>query len=146
MGDMVVVDSRCQFGWRSSPGFGPYSHPLLSTRTHILPFRTLPSCPRGWLQCSMLNWFRRRMAVLPFRCRMIVSKLLVLAGSPVLRFSSDITWTTGCWLQGVFIRTDAGLYVRCSQQLPTISACWVAGVPTTHHSCHRKRLPTSRRG
>ena len=69
-------------GCVQAQGFGPCSHPLFEhVHTHYLTEYLYLSRS----VCSMLNWFRRRTAVLPSRCRVIVSKLLVLAGSPARR-------------------------------------------------------------
>ena len=46
IGDVVVVYFRCQFGWRPSPWFDPYSHPRLSTPIHST-FKNASILPEG---------------------------------------------------------------------------------------------------
>ena len=98
MGDVVVVDLRCQFGWRSSPGFWSlFSSALEHAYTHTA-FQNASILPEGTAAVQLVKLVPPQdgspAVPLPHDCQHIIGA----AGSPVPRFSSDITWTTGCWL------------------------------------------------
>lgn len=141
VGEMVVIDLRCQFGWRSSPGFWSlFSSALEHSHTHIT-FQTASVLPAGVEAVVHIKIVSPNIPAVPLPRD--GATIVMDGGFAGAAFLFDTTLTMAFWLKRGFSGTAAGVVVPYNLSLRINSACWAFAARRILRCCLERKSPIS---